>query len=79
MDQAAVDILTTEGFNVERKDDNERISVLVRNNVNYRRRSDIETALQPIIWLELGTGGQRHLIGHYYREWKIPQYITSRM
>ena len=29
MDQAAVDILTTEGFNVERKDDNERISVLV--------------------------------------------------
>ena len=73
MDQAAVDILTTEGFNVETKDDNERISVIIRNNINYRR-SDLETALQPVVWLEFGTGGQKHLIGHYYREWKVPQH-----
>ena len=73
MDQAAVDILTTEGFNVETKDDNERISVIIRNNINYRR-SDLETALHPVVWLEFGTGGQKHLIGHYYREWKVPQH-----
>ena len=72
MDRAAIDILNSEGHQVEVKDDNERISVIIANNINYRRRTDLETALQPIIWLEMGTGSQKHLVGQAYREWKIP-------
>ena len=50
MDPEAINILTTEGLQVETKSDNERISVIIAGNVNYRRRRDLETDFQPVIW-----------------------------
>ena len=58
-------------FKVETKQDNERICVLVKKSISYKRRRDIETPNWPIIWIQVGTGRNKILIGNVYREWQL--------
>ena len=74
MDNEALNTLLNEGNQVEIKQDNERISVIISSNIKYRRRYDLETPLWPVIWLELGTGNSRFLVCNLYREWQIPDH-----
>ena len=74
LDIAAENALNNDGYVVETKDDNERIAVIVKGNVKYKRRRDLETPFQPVIWIELGTGANRVLWSHIYREWQLPAH-----
>ena len=69
----AIKQLNDDGYQVEVKNDNKRISVIVADEIRYRRRRDLESKDQAIIWLEMGSGGNKTLVGSYYREWKYPR------
>ena len=71
LDIAAENALNNDGYVVETKDDNERIAVIIKGNVKYKRRRDLETPLQPVIWIELGSGANKVLWSHIYREWQL--------
>ena len=70
MDDASYNILTNHGYEIEVKEDSPRISVIIDKDINYMRRKDLETRECAIIWIELGMGRNRMLVGNYYREWK---------
>ena len=58
---AAIKKLNDDSYQVETKDDNKRISVIVSDEIRYKRRKDLETKEQDIIWVEMGSGGNKTL------------------
>ena len=73
MDLKAMDFLMNEDLQVETKDDcDDRISVILKPEVIYKRRKDLETDSFPCIWLEIGKGKSSFILGHCYREWQYP-------
>ena len=60
------------GYTWERKEDSERISVMVNANLDYRRRRDLEVPGFAGIWIELCPRNKNPvLICQLYREWKL--------
>ena len=43
------------GYTWETKDDSPRISVMVNNSLDYRRRADLEVDNMVVIWVDVGT------------------------
>ena len=71
LDDFCVQQLKARDFKVEIKSDNERISVLVKKTISYKRRKDLETPGWPVIWIQVGTGKNKLLIANLYREWQL--------
>ena len=63
------------GYEVETKEDSPRIAVIIDNQINYKRRHNLETRETAIIWIEMGNGKNRMIIGNYYREWKRHRFL----
>ena len=60
-----------EGYVWERKEDSSRISVLVNDSLDWRRRRDLEIDGIAAIWLEIGIKTKTPLlICQCYREWQ---------
>ena len=64
-------ICNIDGYNWETKADTERISVLVNNSIDYKRRTDLELPGFSAIWLELCPRNKNSiLVCQAYREWR---------
>ena len=64
-------ICNIDGYNWETKFDSPRISVLVNNSLDYKRRTDLEVNGFSAIWLEVSPRNKNSvLICQVYREWK---------
>ena len=72
----AITSLNNDGYQVETKADNNRISVIISNEINYTRRADLETPYFGIVWIQMGTGKNKTLVGSVYREWKYPRSMN---
>ena len=60
------------GYKWEVKKDSERISVLVNEALNYRRRKDLEVKDVAAIWVELSPQSSNPvLVCNIYREWAL--------
>ena len=60
------------GYKWEVKEDNSRISVLVNENIDYRRRKDLERPHIAAIWIEICPKLKNPiLVCNQYREWRI--------
>ena len=72
-------ICNIEGYNWETKTDSDRISVLVNNSIDYRRRTDLELPEFAAIWLELCPRNKNSvLVCQAYREWKREGQQSAR-
>ena len=69
-------------YNVEHKfrtgHDQTRISVFIKDSIEYSRLTDIENSEDSMIWLQIKTGPSKFLtfMGGY-REWQIPGEANS--
>ena len=48
--------------------------MLIKNDVNYKRLTDLEDENIASIWLKVTTSPNKtFIIGGYYRQWRLPQ------
>ena len=58
------------------KTNNSRNAILIKNNLIYTRRYDLEDKNTSTIWLELKVPeGKNILISSIYRQWTLPKAL----
>ena len=64
-------VCNIDGYVWETKQDSPRINVLVNDNLDYKRRRDLEVDGFAVIWIEVNPRNKNSiLVGNVYREWK---------
>ena len=65
--------------NLDKTDGWSRTGILVKNNIKYKRRRDLESEGTSTVWLQVGCTGRKHfLLQCLYRQFQRPGRIASK-